>query len=344
VSAKRLLRALLPLFLAAAAHAQQPQNATLRSALRAYDNVDLTQAITLAHRALAERMAGPDQARAYELLGYAYSALDSADKAITAFKQVLFIEPDHELDSLKLNPKVSVAFELALSQILVVRQLRVDSSSFVGGQGAVGIRYRVTEPARVRVTAVNGNTVIPIDSSVGVGTVNLRWPVQLPSGDPVPAGTYQIIAEAHAGQNTFSASQTVVITHGTVDTVAHLTSLPGYQRLPEQETPPRSWRPMGLAFLYTAVVGAGTVALENSNLGTASRRELAGVSAAALVAGFVMTLKKPAPQPALGNILYNQLLTEQIARRNQEIAADNVRRRQQVQMVVAPAPKARRVP
>src|SRR5438034_4134081 len=54
-----------------------PQNVTLRQALQAYDNVDFARAIALARRALLERMSGPDQARAYELLGFAYSATDS---------------------------------------------------------------------------------------------------------------------------------------------------------------------------------------------------------------------------------------------------------------------------
>src|SRR5881396_141688 len=56
------------------------QNATLRQALQAYDNVDFARAIALARRALLERMSGPDQARAYELLGFAYSATDSQVK------------------------------------------------------------------------------------------------------------------------------------------------------------------------------------------------------------------------------------------------------------------------
>src|SRR2546422_5666491 len=59
-----------------------PQNVTLRQALQAYDNVDFARAIALARRALLERMSGPDQARAYELLGFAYSATDSQVKAV----------------------------------------------------------------------------------------------------------------------------------------------------------------------------------------------------------------------------------------------------------------------
>ena len=45
-------------------------------------------------------------------------------------------------------------------------------------------------------------------------------------------------------------------------------------------------------------------------------------------------------QPARGNILYNQLLREQISRRNTEIAQENTRRRQQVALTVAPIARA----
>lgn len=323
--------------------AQMPQNATLRRAIQAYDNLDFTQAIALARRALSERMGGPDQARAYELLGFAYSATDSQVKAVDAFKQTILIDPDRELDPSKISPKITSLFFSALGQVLVVRQLRVDSARFVGGQGggggAVPIRFTVTSPARVRVRAVSGATSVLIDSTVVTGTVNLRWPAQLPSGDPLPAGTYLIVVEATAGQNTFSASRSVLVSHGSVDTLPHVTSLPGYQELPETELPPRSWRPMGLAFLYTGIASAGTLALESGSLGTGSRRELLAVGAATLVTGFVITLRKPAPRPAQGNILYNRLLREQIARRNSEIAQENVTRRQQVELTVVPLPK-----
>ena len=114
----------------------------------------------------------------------------------------------------------------------------------------------------------------------------------------------------------------------------------GYEFLPETEVPPKSWRPMGLAFLYTGLAGAGTFAFEGGALGSGSKRELGVVSLGALVTGFVMTLKKPAPQPARANILYNQLLRDQLTRRNQDIARENATRRQQVGMTVTPMPRS----
>jgi hypothetical protein len=320
-----------------AAGAQTIQNATLRRAQQAFDNLDYRQALTIAQASLRERLTGFERARAYELLGFTFSGMDSILKAVDAFKQVVLIEPERDLDPNRTSPKALSAFQVALTQILVVRQLRVDSVNFIGGQGAVGIRYTVTQPSRV-VTRVTGATLgtIRIDSTVANGQVNLRWPARMASGDPVPAGNYNVVVEATVGQNSFSTSQPIRISHGAVDTLAHLTSLPGYTYLPETEVPPKSWRPMGLALVYSGIALAGTSALAHGDLGSASMREGGAIGGGIVLAGFIMTLKKPAPQPARGNILYNSLLREQIARRNTEIAQENTRRRQQVALSVVP--------
>src|SRR5207237_7559044 len=122
-------------------------------------------------------------------------------------------------------------------------------------------------------------------------------------------------------------SQPIRVSHGRVDTVPSVTSLPGYQFLPETEIPPQSWRPVGLAFLYTGGALVGTLGLESSSPGSSSKRRLGLVGGAALVRGLGMMLRKPAPRPAAANILYNRLLRDQLARRNQDIAKENVARR-----------------
>ena len=328
------------LALSAAGRAQAVQNAALRQAQQAYDNLEYRQVLSLARAALRERLTGPERARAYELLGFTYGAMDSILKAVDAFKQVVLIDPERQLDPNRISPKAYSAFDVALRQVLLVRQLRIDSTSFVGGRGAVPIRFTVTQPARVVTRAIGaaaGSYVI--DSGAWNGQVNLSWPARLVNGDPVPAGVYTVVVEARLGQNTASASQQIRVSHGSVDTLPSLTSLPGYQYLPETEVPPQSWRPLGLAFLYTGGALVGTLGLESSSLGSSSKRELAVVGGAALVTGFVMTLRKPAPRPAAANILYNRLLRDQIARRNQDIAKENLARRQQVQLTLVPLPK-----
>jgi hypothetical protein len=324
----------------AAAGAQTIRNATVRRAQQAYDNLEYRQVLSLARAALRERLTGPERARAYELLGFTYGAMDSILKAVDAFKQVVLIDPERQLDPNRVSPKAYSAFDVALRQVLLVRQLRVDSTSFVAGRGAVPIRFTVTQPARVVTRAIGtaggGGRSFVIDSGAWNGQVNLSWPARLPSGDPVPAGNYTVVVDARLGQNTFSASQPIRLSHGSVDTLPYLTSLPGYQYLPETELPPQTWRPLGLAFLYTGAALVGTVGLESSSLGAGSKRELAVVGGAALITGFVMTLRKPASRPAAANILYNRLLRDQLARRNQDIAKENVARRQQVQLTLVP--------
>ena len=318
------------------ASAQSIQNATLRRAQQAFDNLEYRQALAAAQASLRERLTGYERARAYELLGFTYSGMDSILKAVDAFKQVVLLEPERQLDPTRTSPKALSAFQVALTQVLVVRQLVVDSVTFVGGQGMVPIRYTVTQPARVVTRVIGGSTSLRIDSTVATGQVNLRWPARTAGGDPLPAGNYTIVVDAAVGQNGFSTSQPIRVAHGIVDTVAHLTSLPGYTYLPETEVPPKSWKPMGLALVYTGAALAGTSALSSGDLGKVSLREGAVIGAGVTIAGFIMTLKKPAPQPARGNILYNSLLREQIARRNTEIAQENTRRRQQVALTVAP--------
>ena len=319
--------------------AQQIQNATLRRAQAAYDNLDYRQALTLARTAQRERLNGFDRARDYEVLAFTYSAMDSILRAVDAFKEVISLEPERELDPNRTSPKALSAFQVALTQVLVVRGLRVDSTDFVGGQGVVPLRYTVTQPARVVTRVLGGGAPIRIDSSVANGQVNIRWPARLPNGDPIPAGTYTVVVEATVGQNNFSASQPIRVTHGAVDTLPLLTSVPGYDYLPETEIPPKSWRPMGIALVSTGIALAGTSALSRSDLGSASFREAGFIGGGLMLAGFVVTLRKPAPQPARGNILYNRLLREQLARRNAELAQENVRRRQQVALRVVPMPK-----
>jgi len=334
----RVLLVLALAFLPALSAAQTVQNATLRRAQQALNNLDFRQALSAGQAALRERLTGYERARAYELLGFTYSGMDSILRAVDAFKQVILLEPERDLDPTRTSPKALSAFQVALTQVLVIRQLHVDSVSFVGGQGVVAVRYTVTQPARVVTRVLGGGpqTSLRIDSTVASGQVNIRWPARLASGDPVAAGDYNIVVEATVGQNNFSTSQAIRVTHGAVDTLPHLTSLPGYTYLPETEVPPKSWKPMGLALVYTGIALAGTSAFSSGDLGKTSLREGSMIGGGVILAGFIMTLRKPAPQAARGNVLYNQLLREQISRRNTEIAQENTRRRQQVALSVVP--------
>jgi hypothetical protein len=329
----------------AALPSQDVQNATLRQAIQAYEALDFRQVILQGRAALRQRLTAQERARAEELLGFAFSVTSQPDSAISAFREAILLDPDRQLDPRRVSPRITGYFNAALGQVLVVRQLRVDTARFISGTpgGGVPIRFTVTSPARVRTRAINGDNTLTIDSSIVAGTMNLRWNGMLANGDPIPAGRWRILVEAlGAGQYTTSAYQDVQVTVGAVDTQPHLTALPGYTELPETEIPPQSGRPLGVALLYTGFAGAGALALNNGDLGAATGREIGVAAGAALITGFVMMLRKPAPRPALGNIQYNRLLKEQLARRNTDIAQQNAQLRRQVQLTAMPIPKVAR--
>jgi hypothetical protein len=311
-------------------------NPTLRRASRAYNDLAYGQAIALVRQATRERLGPDDQARAYELLGFSYASLDSTRKATEAFKQSLLLNPDRVLDAGRISPKITSAFALALAQVLVLRDLKVDSTEFVAGAGTLPIRFTVTRTARLRTRLVGPGGEITVDSALGEGAVHLRWNGLLSNGQPPARGMYRVIVEASAGRDSYAASIPLRIDAGTVDTLRHLTSLAGYDLLPETVVPPRSWKPVGLALMATSVALGGSLALESSKLGGGGRREILTIGTGAALVGLFSTMKKPAAVPARANILYNSLVREQLARRNAEIAAENAARRQQVKLAITP--------
>ncbi len=318
---------------------QSQENPTLRRAVQAYDNLAYGQAIILARRASRERLGAADQGQVYEILGFAYASLDSARQATEAFKQVLLLNADRELDPLRVSPKITSVFALALGQVLVIRQLRADTTELVAGQGTLPIQFTVTRTARIVTRIVGPSGQVTVDSSLNEGAVRLDWNGLLSDGRPPPRGDYRVLVEANAGRDSYAASLPIRIEAGAVDTAGHLTSLTGYDMLPETVVPPRTWKPVGLALLATSVAMGGSLALESSKLGGGGRREILTIGAGTALVGLLASVKKPAPVPSQANIRYNQLLREQLSRRNAEIAATNAERRRQVKLTVLPAPR-----
>ncbi|MGQ0715314.1 MAG: hypothetical protein ACT4PJ_16570 [Gemmatimonadaceae bacterium] len=330
----------LPLALAAlaawpAALAAQ-ENAALRRAVAAYRELEYGQAITLGKQALRDRLREPDQERAYEILGFAFAALDSARQATDAFKELVLLNPDRELDAARISPKITSLFALARTQVLVVRRLELDSTTIIAGSQTATLAFTVTRPARIRARLTGGGREVVIDESRVEGTVRVPWNGLMADGLPPASGSYRLVIEATAGRESYAASLPIRIVAGSVDTVAHLTELPGYDLLPEMVVPPRSWRPLMLASAAAGVMAGASLALEHGRFSGGGRREILSIGVGTLTLGVLASWKRPAPVPAPANKRYNALVREQLARRNAELAAQNATRRRQVQLTLIP--------
>ncbi len=327
-------RALICALAVAAPALAAQENALVRQAVAAYDDLDRATAIKLVNRALAERLSNADRARAYEVLAFSYAALDSVRQATAAFKQMLVIDADADLDPGRISPKITGAFALALGQVLVVRKVQIDSAAFIAGTENVPVVFTVTHPARVRVRIVGAGGDVLIDSAVSPGPTLTKWNGLMADGRAAVSGDYRMVIEASAGSDLYSRAIPFRVAAAPVDTLPHLTSLPGYDLLPEMTEPPRSWRPLGIAALVTAGVAGATLALNNSKLGSASQTPLLIVSGSALLVGGLAVAKKPAAVPNTANIRYNNLVKEQLAKQNAEIVKENARRRTEVRLAI----------
>jgi hypothetical protein len=308
----------------------------VREARTAYDSLDFARTIRLGQRALRERLAPTDQFEVWRLLAFGYASLDSARQARDAFKQAVFLDPDWSLDESRVSPKLTSLFGLALREVLVIRNPVLDSTTFVVGQGGAGVRFAVTRTAKVliKVAGPSGSSVV--DSLRGEGQMAIRWDGRLAGGGVPEAGIYSLVLEATSGRDSYARSLRVRVTPGAVDTVTHLTSLPGYDLLPETVVPARSWRPFGLSLLTSAVAAGAALALESGRLGGGPHRELAGISVASIGIGVLSMLRKPAPVTSEANLRYNRIVHDNVARENARIALENEQRRRQVRLTVAP--------
>jgi hypothetical protein len=311
-------------------------NPAVQEAVEAYSNLDFAAALTAAQRAVGERLSREDLARAYEVLAFTYAALDSSRQSVEAFRELIFLDPDREPDVERVSPRITSLYASALGQVLVLRGLEMDSASFVGGQGGAGVQYQVSRPARVTTRLVGESLDVAVDSQLVAGIGGFRWSALDAAGNPIPPGSYALLVTAREGTSEFTARLPIDVRHAPVDTVPHLTSLPGYSPLPETEIPPRDWRPLGVAFLYAGLSTGAAFALSDTDLGTNWRGPAVGVSLTALAAGVAMTLKRPDPRPVEANIRYNQLLEEQLADRNRAIASENADRRRQTLLTLVP--------
>lgn len=316
-------------------------NATLKRAVDAGAALEYPTALRLAKAAIAERLTVADLRIAYQLLGTTYAAVDSGAQAQDAFGQLILLDPEFEFDAATVSPKIITQYALALAQVLVIRHLVPDSATttFVAGRTVMSFRFVLTQRARIvtRITGPAGSAVL--DSSVAdPGVVRVNWNGLLAGRVAPTQGRYRLQVQATSTGDQFAAELPLAIRVAPVDTAPHLAHLEGYDTLPTMVVPSRSFRSVGTAALLTGVIGGGALALENSSLGHVSGREVTIGASATMLLGLVAAFGHPVAEPSAANIRYNQLIRDQLARTNQQIADANRVRQQEVQLTVVANP------
>jgi len=331
----RWCRILPALFVLHAALAQAQTGSAVDRARGYYDGLFYDSAITTAQAGLTARsLALEDRKALYELLGYSYASIDSTSQAVEAFRELILLDPDREPDPLRVSPRITSRYQLALGQVLVVRRLAMDSTSFVAGEGAGLMRFVVSRAAGVHVRLIGGGRDVVLDSQAVAGAAAVEWNGLL-DGAPAPAGRYDLIVEAVAGRDRDQRALSLAVSHSALDTLPHLTALPGYEEQPEFERPQRNWTPLGVAAVYVGAGVAATLALRNTSLGRGVDGGVVVVGSLALASGVAVSLRRPDPRPVPAGMLYNRLLRDLLARRNETIAQENgVRARKTVLTVV----------
>lgn len=309
------------------------QNPTVQLARTAFADFDFPTALRHARQAVGQNLDEADLVDAYEILGYSFGALDSADQAVRILAEMILLDPEREPDEQMLPPRLVSLFNQALGQVLVVRHVLVDSATFVAGSGYMTLRYEVSRPAMARLTLISAGRPAVIDSQrVNPGRQRFDWPATS-DGQPIGSGTYHLIVEVADGRNTYQAATDIRVSHAPLDSLTHIDRLEGFDRVPETRMPPRDWRPLGVAALLAGAGSGAALALSNADL-SGGRTELVGVGILTLGAGIIRSLRRPDAQVIPEAVLLNSLIRQQVAETNRRIAQDNEELRRRVRLTI----------
>lgn len=313
------------------------QSPFLVQAETALGDLEYETALGLA-RSAAEGDLTPDEwVRAHEIMAFSYSVMDSTAAAITAFREVVYSDPDRTYDADFVSPAILGMHTIALGRELVIRNPSVDSTTFRAGSAGLRVRFQISRPANVQVRITGPGVDIRLDSlRVATGFADVSWNGLGDGGSPLPEGVYDIVITAAEFSSEYSRGVPVAVRLGTVDTVSHLAAIPGLEMLPEFEQPGRGFMPLQIAAIAASAFSSAVVALEGSAPNGFSRRELFAVDGFSLLAGIVLSLRKPPPRLVPSNLEYNRRVTELVIERNDAIAVENETLRRQVLVTVVP--------
>ena len=240
--------------MAPAARAQTPKRA-LEQGIKAYQELEMESAGWLLRQALTgNKLDGAQRVTALGYLGAAEFYRDRRDSALSAFGQLIRLEPHHRLDMLVFGPDVQAVFADArrLNPVVDVSAAR---TSFPTGAPGLPVRLRANTPHVVVVTAEtpNGTVLDTVFRERVRDTATVHWTARGRQGARAPVGGFVIGVSSLDGRGRVHRRVALPV-HVTRSPEDPLTAPTPPTRLPEREP----WGP-GIARLVLGL-GAATAA------------------------------------------------------------------------------------
>lgn len=174
-----LLAVALAVFTARAARAQSPE-ASLHQGIQAYRDLEMESAGWLLRRALhSSALSEANRKTGLCYLGAAEVYRDRRDSAVSAFAQLIRLDPRYRLDRLLFTPEVQGVFEVARRRTPIVA-IEARSAMIAPRDSGLPIRLEANTPHVVVVTAeaVRGEVLDTIARAKVADTATIRWNAQ----------------------------------------------------------------------------------------------------------------------------------------------------------------------
>jgi hypothetical protein len=309
--AKTTLLALVLAAAASPARAQAPE-ASLQQGIQAYRDLEMESAGWLLRRALqSPTLSEAERKTGLCYLGAAELYRDRRDSAVSAFAQLIRLDPRYRLDRLVFTPEVQSVFEVARRRTPIV-EVEARSATMAPRDPGLPIRLQANTPHVVVVTAeaVRGEVLDTIARANVADTATVRW-----SAQRAPAGGLILGVSSldQRGRVSRRLELPVQITRFPED------PLPMPERpalLPVRQPSGPAFVRLGLGAIFATTAYFVTPVFTDA---TAPRVMLTGLFGAAGIAGFWEARPgKPLPDNVLANETAREMYRAKVAKVEEE--------------------------
>ena len=322
-----VLGAMAVLLTASATSAQRPAELVNR-AIGAYDDLDFSTAAGLIRRALAfqgsDKLSTEDQARALSYLGATEFYRDNPDSVMSAFWQIVTLNPRYQIDDLVFPPEVTSIFALVRRDTKVVQVDAPPVRRIRAGTGRYAAQLFASSYHEILATVAlaDGRPVRVLYSGLIGDSLEVYWDGLDSARVPVRTGRYFLTVESTGREGTVVRQLRLPLDVST----SSIDTLPWPER-PADSLFLQEGTSGGPAIeaLVGGVVGGIAVALLPSAI--ASDTDLSAgrfaVGGAMTIAGVVGFFKQRGGQPISANVAANAALLGEWQSRRDGVVRQN---------------------